>query len=167
MKKIRTKASNQLRKAIEIAVSAHEGQLDKSGVPYICHPIRVSSLCENYKAKCVAMLHDVIEDCNILDKDLLNVGVDPDIVEAVKILTKSPQDYEKYEEYILHIITSGNVSAIEVKLYDLYDNLGKGRAFPNPLSRNQHRMYKAAYDLIAEAWFNLNMEKKSNGTECR
>ena len=36
-----------LDKAIEIAVRAHTGQLDKCGEPYILHPLRVMLSREN------------------------------------------------------------------------------------------------------------------------
>ena len=53
-----------LNTAIEIAVEAHSGSYDRGGNPYIMHPIAVMQLlgdCDE-ELKCIAMLHDVIED---------------------------------------------------------------------------------------------------------
>lgn len=53
-----------LRRANEIAVSAHEGVLDKNGVPYICHPITVMYGSENETEAIVSIQYDVVEDSN-------------------------------------------------------------------------------------------------------
>jgi (p)ppGpp synthase/HD superfamily hydrolase len=53
-----------LNKAIEIASKAHTGQTDKSGNPYILHPLRVMmNFCADNDevAQSCAALHDVIE----------------------------------------------------------------------------------------------------------
>ena len=51
-----------LERAIEIAVTAHKGQVDKSGAPYILHPLRVMLSLESEEERIVAVLHDVVED---------------------------------------------------------------------------------------------------------
>lgn len=47
-----------------IAVDAHGGQFrrDKK-TPYIVHPEQVADLFDSYLDKCIAIMHDVIEDC--------------------------------------------------------------------------------------------------------
>jgi (p)ppGpp synthase/HD superfamily hydrolase len=47
--------------ALQIAVKAHEGQKDKSGEPYILHPLRAMQRVQGEEAMIVAVLHDVIE----------------------------------------------------------------------------------------------------------
>jgi (p)ppGpp synthase/HD superfamily hydrolase len=49
-----------LERAIEIAVLAHKGASDKSGAPYILHPLRLMFGIEDIEAKIVAVLHDVL-----------------------------------------------------------------------------------------------------------
>jgi len=55
-----------IKKAYELADSCHEGQLRKSGEPYICHPLCVAIILaelELDKETIIAgILHDVIED---------------------------------------------------------------------------------------------------------
>ena len=51
-----------LERAIKIAVLAHKGASDKSGAPYILHPLRLMFGIEDIEGKIVAILHDVVED---------------------------------------------------------------------------------------------------------
>ena len=53
---------SMLDRAIEIAVQAHSGQLDKGGAPYILHPLRVMLRMATEEERIVAVLHDVVED---------------------------------------------------------------------------------------------------------
>lgn len=53
---------SMLERAIDIAVKAHAGQLDKAGEPYILHPLRVMLSCTSEDARIVGVLHDVVED---------------------------------------------------------------------------------------------------------
>ena len=55
--------------ALFLAVREHMGQIygsKKEKEPYINHPIRVSFRCKTKKAKIVALLHDVVEDTDVL-----------------------------------------------------------------------------------------------------
>lgn len=54
-----------LDKAILIASTAHQGQMDKAGEPYILHPLRVMFTRRTETERICAVLHDVIEDTNI------------------------------------------------------------------------------------------------------
>ena len=119
------KSKDQFRLATEIAVQAHSGQVDKNGVPYICHPIAVANKCRTLTAKCVAMLHDVLEDTKVTAADLLDMGVDPYTVECVEKLTHSKDT--PYLEYIQDIIDTGSFIIISVKYADLCDNINPMR----------------------------------------
>ena len=77
-----------LEKAIQIAVIAHTGQKDKSGEPYILHPLKVMMHVKTEEARIVAVLHDVVEDSEITLQDLKNNGFTQNIVDAVDALTK-------------------------------------------------------------------------------
>ncbi len=74
--------------------------------------------CTSRTAKVAALLHDVVEDSDVsLDKVRAD-GFSPDVVTALRLLTRSPA--VQYPDYIRAILA--NPTAIEVKIADLEDN---------------------------------------------
>lgn len=64
-----------ISKAYEMAREAHQNQRRKSGEPYILHPIEVARICVEEiglgpTALVAALLHDVVEDTSISQKDV-------------------------------------------------------------------------------------------------
>jgi GTP pyrophosphokinase/guanosine-3',5'-bis(diphosphate) 3'-pyrophosphohydrolase len=61
-----TTKDEDIVKALEFAIKAHDGQARKSGEPYIVHPILVSSIVAYFNGDkemiIAALLHDVVED---------------------------------------------------------------------------------------------------------
>ncbi|TAA63583.1 HD domain-containing protein [Shinella sp. JR1-6] len=110
-----------LREAITMAALAHEGQTDKSGAPYIFHPIRVASTFSDDFLQTIAVLHDVVEDTSITLSDL-DAHFPQGVVNAVDALTR--REGETYEDFIQRV--SRNPSARKVKIADLRDNLRPG-----------------------------------------
>lgn len=59
----------RLIRAYEVAEAAHEGQVRKTGDPYITHPIAVAEMLADYgldePTLAAALLHDTIEDTNL------------------------------------------------------------------------------------------------------
>ncbi len=104
----------------EIATLAHQGQFCRDGVtPYIEHPRRVACRLTTFDEKCVAWLHDVIEDANLHGYRLNDKGVPAYITNAVIDLTKFPSDpLEVYYERI-----KKNPLAKAVKIQDMLHNL--------------------------------------------
>ena len=104
--------------ALNIATKAHKGQVDKNGVDYIEHPKFVSSLCDNPNEKIVALLHDVIEDTDVILDELATYGFSSEILIAIDLLTKKedvPNDV-----YLSNI--KKNILAKNVKIADLKHN---------------------------------------------
>ena len=62
--------TDKTRLAIKIAFSAHDGQFDRSGIPYILHPLHVAEQMNDEDTTIVALLHDVVEDTSITIEDL-------------------------------------------------------------------------------------------------
>lgn len=110
--------TDMTRKAIKFCVKAHDGQLDKSGLPYMLHPIHVAELMDDELSVCTALLHDVVEDTSYTIEDLKKEGFPEAVTEAVRILTKS-RDME-YMDYIKQVKT--NPLAVKVKLADIEHN---------------------------------------------
>ena len=57
-----------LEHAMITAASAHMGQLDKGGQPYILHPIRVMLQCGSMEERAAALLHDVLVSAFLLNR---------------------------------------------------------------------------------------------------
>ena len=108
-----------LERAIEIAVAAHDGQLDKAGIEYIGHPMRVMAAGSSVDEKIVGVLHDVVEDSAWTFEQLAAEGFAPQIIEALRCLTKL--EGESYDKFIARV--KCNALATAVKLNDLTDNM--------------------------------------------
>jgi len=105
--------------ALRIATEKHDGQFDKSGQPYIGHPIRVAARCAGMKAKIVALLHDTIEDTDVTPDYLRENGFPEEIINA--LLSVSKHEGEPYDEYIRRA-SQDSLGRI-VKIADLEDNM--------------------------------------------
>jgi len=110
-----------LEKAIILAT--HKGKKDKGGACYILHALRVMLCFEKEEQQIVAVLHDVLEDTEISEEYLQNVGFHKNIIEAVVCLTK--KQCENYFDYIERV--KQNDIARMVKLADLQDNMNLKR----------------------------------------
>lgn len=105
--------------SLEIALKAYSSQTDKAGKPYILHPLRLMAKMDTDEERSVALLHDVIEDSDLTEQDLLSYGIPPNIIDAVKLLSK--KEGESYEDFINRI--SFNELASKVKMADIEDNM--------------------------------------------
>jgi (p)ppGpp synthase/HD superfamily hydrolase len=117
-----------IEKALEIAARAHAGQVDKEGLPYILHPLRVMAAVEGLETKIVAVLHDVIEDTPVTADDLRREGFAEPIVASVLLVTHRKD--EPYADYVIRC--KGDDAARRVKLADLEDNSRLSRAILRP-----------------------------------
>ncbi len=108
-----------LERAIEIAVSAHKGQVDKAGKPYILHPLRLMFKMQSENEMVAAVLHDVVEDTSWTIEKLEAEGFDEEVITAIELLTHDKK--VSYKKYIDAIKT--NKIALKVKLADLEDNM--------------------------------------------
>jgi (p)ppGpp synthase/HD superfamily hydrolase len=135
-----------VEQALEFAFVAHEGQLDKSGMPFVLHPISVAAHIERlgfpHHMIIAALLHDIIEDTTNTEDDLLNAGFCPRTVALVKILTRTHG--EVYADYINRVAHSPE--AIFIKLADLEHNSREDRSASIPATLIQ-RYNKARYKL--------------------
>lgn len=109
-----------LDRAKAIATSAHEGQVDKAGKPYIEHPMRVMNMGKTVEEKIAGVLHDVVEDSDWTFEMLEKEGIPKDVMDALRCVTKLSED-EDYNHFIERVKT--NPLAVKVKLNDLKDNM--------------------------------------------
>jgi (p)ppGpp synthase/HD superfamily hydrolase len=134
-----SEASPALMNAIRIAMSAHDGQIDKTGQPYILHPLRVMLMGKTEQERIVGVLHDVIEGCPDWPKERLSLHFSAEIMAALESVTK--RDGESYEDFVLR--AKANPIGREVKMNDLADNMDPGRLAKLPVE--QRERLKAKY----------------------
>ena len=79
---------SQLEPAIEIAISAHRGALDKAGRPYILHPLSLMLRFRDLDAMIAAVLHDTVEDSDLTIEELRDEGFSHTVIAAVDTLTR-------------------------------------------------------------------------------
>ena len=112
----------KLQLALEFAKEKHKGQKRIGGDDYITHPIAVCEIVKsqgfdkNYQI--TALFHDLLEDTDATEKEILKYG-NQEILEAVNLLTKK-KGYDM-AEYINSI--KQNPIAFAVKAADRLHNL--------------------------------------------
>ncbi len=128
-----------LDECIVFAVRKHSGQLDKVGLPYIYHPLRVMmdpTICTDER-KCVAILHDVLEDTDTTKEEILELTQSVPITHAVVLLTHPLN--EPNITYWQRIRTDS--VALAVKIADIKDNMSPARMSCLPI-KDQERLRK-------------------------
>ena len=127
---------SDLQRAISIAVTAHEGQTDKGGNPYILHPLRVMQSLRTTDEMIVGVLHDVVEDCSEAGYTfdfLKNEEFANTVLTALSAVTKTKEEEavigklsgeERVEAYLSFVKRSlSDPVARRVKRADIFDNL--------------------------------------------
>lgn len=134
------------RKAMKIAFDAHNGQMDKSGIPYIYHPIHLAEQMETEEECIVALLHDTVEDTNVtfeqLEKEFSNT-----VIQALKLLTHDKTI--EYMDYIKNL--KDNPIARKVKLADLHHNSDETRLeYLKEKDRKRNQKYRKAIEILSK-----------------
>ena len=109
-------------RAMRLAYRAHDGQVDKAGVPYIFHPIHLAEQMTTEACVCVALLHDVAEDSDVTIEEIAAL-FPAEVTEAVRLLTHD--ESVPYLDYIRAL--RANPLARTVKLADLAHNSDESR----------------------------------------
>jgi len=122
-------------KALDFARLAHNGQKRDEGTPYIIHPVRVANILMHEIAQmkgdviCTALLHDVIEDCDITMKELRN-NFNDHIAQMVKTLSKDTA-LENHKRVYFESILKAESDVKLIKICDRLDNLRSLRFINN------------------------------------
>ncbi len=122
-----------IMKAYNVANEKHKGQKRGSGEPYIIHPLNVAYILADIglddSTICAALLHDVVEDTDMTDKDLRNMFGN-EIADMVSGVTKlSSIQFESVEEkqvedYRKMFLAMGkDIRVILIKLADRLHNM--------------------------------------------
>ncbi len=99
-------------------------------------------------ARIAAVLHDVVEDTAIQLRDLRRLGYSEEVVAAVELLSRRPED--SYEQFIERVLP--NSIARKVKRADLEDNM-ELRRLPTVTAKDLERLarYRSAWARIVAA----------------
>ena len=123
----------KIQKAYTLAFYAHEGQLRRDGSKYITHPVAVSNILLDLKMDpdsiCAALMHDVLEDCDVNKNNLKKLFGDSvaEIVDGVSklgkldITSKNDQDANNLQKMMLAM--SKDVRVVLVKICDRLHNM--------------------------------------------
>ena len=122
-----------ITRAYEYALKKHGDQLRKSGEPYIIHPLNVAYILAEIGLDeatiCAALLHDVVEDTNTTNEDIVN-EFGEEIAQMVAGVTKlstiqfSSAEEQQVEDYRKMFLAMGkDIRVILIKLADRLHNM--------------------------------------------
>lgn len=137
--------TDNTRRAMIIAYNAHNGQLDKSGVPYIYHPIHLAEQMGSEEECIVALLHDTVEDTTVTFEQL-EKEFSKTVIEALKLLTHD--DSVAYMDYVKNL--KQNPIARKVKLADLHHNSDVTRKKQTEEDQMRNLKYQQAIKILSE-----------------
>ena len=106
------------RKAMKLCFAAHKDQVDKTGIPYVFHPIHLAEQMTDELSTVCALLHDVVEDSDYSFDDLRKMGFPERVIQVLILLTH--EEGVPYLDYVRHI--SADPVAKQVKIADLKHN---------------------------------------------
>ena len=147
-----------LQKAYDFAVEAHQGQLRKTGEPYIKHPLHTAYLLTEIKADlatvAAGLLHDVPEDTNkTLEEIEQEFGLE--IGNLVKGITKlgkiKYRGIERYRENLkkMFLAMTNDLRVIFIKFCDRLNNLRTIESLPEEKQKRIARETLEIYVPIA------------------
>ena len=159
----------RIEKAIKMATAAHEGQMRKSGDPYISHPIAVMKIVEDWGMDedtiLAAVLHDTVEDTDVtLDDIKKEFGEQVAfLVDGVTKLSNARSGMRDIDTYLpetkdnllrLLIAMGADIRVLIIKLADRLHNLRTLSALP---PEKQRKIAKESLEVFAPLADRLNM----------
>ncbi len=122
-----------IEKAYRYAQSHHEGQLRRSGEPYMIHAAQVGYILATMKVGprtiCAGLMHDVLEDCGVAPEQM-SADFDEEItmlVEGVtkigKLKFKDEKEYQAANHRKIFIAMANDIRVIVIKLVDRLHNM--------------------------------------------
>lgn len=138
-------------RTLALVTTLFEDHTDKAGEPYLFHLMRVRDSFQEPYLRCLALLHDVLEDTSWTVRELTEFGCSDTMLATLQLLTKDP--FVSYDEYISHIIESHDNSALKVKLADMMDNMKEERLclLEEDVRLRLRGKYQKQYDRLKKA----------------
>jgi GTP pyrophosphokinase len=161
-----------VRKAYEFSAKAHEGQLRRSGEPYLQHPIAVAGVLTSLKTDVTAivagLLHDTLED-TVATSDELEQAFGKDVVHLVDGVTKigkiAFRNYEeKQAENFRKMVLSmaDDIRVVLIKLADRLHNMRTlehlGPAKRQAIAQETLEIYAPLANRLGIGWIKNELE---------
>jgi guanosine-3',5'-bis(diphosphate) 3'-pyrophosphohydrolase len=161
-----------VRRAYEFSAKAHEGQLRRSGEPYLQHPIAVAGVLTSLKTDATtivaALLHDTLED-TVATPEELEKEFGKDVVHLVDGVTKigkiTFRNYEeKQAENFRKMVLSmaDDIRVVLIKLADRLHNMRTlehlGRAKRQEIAQETLEIYAPLANRLGIGWIKNELE---------
>lgn len=161
--------SERIEKAVAFAKKAHEGQLRKSGEPFVNHPLAVKKILEAWGMDedtiIAGVLHDTVEDTSVTLDDIKNefgesVAFLVDGVTKLSVARSGMRDIDTYlpetrDNFLRLLIALGaDIRVLIIKLADRLHNLRTLSALPPD---KQKKIAKESLEIFAPLADRLNM----------
>ena len=153
-----------IKKAYDVAADKHQGQLRKSGEPYVQHPIEVAYILTTLHTSpstiCAGLLHDVLEDTDMtkeemtamFNEDITNIVDGVTKISKLKYMTKEKALAHNHEKLLLAM--AKDIRVIIVKLVDRLHNM---RTIEFHTPEKQKRIAQETLDLYAPLAHRMGM----------
>ena len=145
-----------INKAYVYAARMHDGQTRKSGDAYFTHPVSVADIIADMRldasSVCAALLHDVVEDCEVDVSDIETVFGDEVafLVDGVTKLGKvnfaSREDRQAESFRKMLVAMARDIRVLLVKLADRLDNM---RTLDHMSPASQERIARETLEIYA------------------
>ena len=148
----------KIRIAYETALAAHEGQVRKSGEPYIIHPLSVAEIIVQMgldtDSICAGLLHDCIEDTEFGYREIENkfgtsVAELVDGVTRLGLLKYSKEQEQMEDLRKMFMAMARDIRVILIKLADRLHNMRTISHMPEHKQRSKARETMEIYAPIA------------------
>jgi GTP pyrophosphokinase len=154
--------TDAITEAYRVAAGCHQGQLRRSGEPYITHPLAVAGIVARYGMDDVtiaaALLHDAVEDTVEIEEDF---GVEVrDIVDGVTKLERFNFDTKEEQQAAtmrkMLVAMAQDLRVLVIKLADRLHNMRTIAAMP---AWKQERTAQETLDIYAPLAHRLGMQE--------
>jgi GTP pyrophosphokinase len=145
-----------LRRAYEVSATAHDGQIRKSGEPYVMHPLAVAEILTTLRMDVpsivAGLLHDTVED-TLMPRETIEQQFGPDVLKLVDGVTKIGKirfkSYEEKQAENFRKMILSMAEDIRVVLIKLADRLHNMRTLSVLRPDKQQRIARETLEIYA------------------